>query len=110
MRYLDSNTTPVENIAQSVEFIQFLIGISRKSHERREDNIVNFHKLCLGHHHDCAILGSESRRFWIWKLKELFILVNNHKGVCLEVPPDTSPERVWELVKMYGESMYGSSE
>lgn len=92
------NTTPVENIVQDSGFIMYLNALR---HVMPRGDIVQSHKDVLGRQDTCKILGSERRRFYIWNLEELVILVHKVKGVCLEVPPDTTPQRVWELVHLY---------
>lgn len=55
----------------------------------------------LGPQDHCWTGGSENRRFYVWKIEELWVLVNNTKGICLEVPVGTTSERAQELWSVF---------
>jgi len=67
----------------------------------RGEKPVSMHKLLLGPQDHCWMGGSERRRFFIWKFESLWVLVHNAKGICLEFPPDTTPEEAWRLWRKY---------
>ena len=51
----------------------------------------------LGRQHECWVGGSQNRRFYIWKIEELWILAHNTAGVIFEVDADISTYRAREL-------------
>lgn len=53
----------------------------------------------LGRQDHCWVGSSENRRFYVWKIEELWVLGHNTKGVCLEVPRGTTPERAMALIQ-----------
>jgi hypothetical protein len=58
----------------------------------RETSIVKTIKELLGKQDHCWVGGSQNRRFYIWKFREMWILVHNEKGLCFEVPTYTTKE------------------
>ncbi len=67
--------------------------------------IVDIHKKCLGNPDRLWVGGSERRKFAIWQMGDLTILVHKEKGVVLEVPQNTSPPKAWELWRQYRKIM-----
>lgn len=55
----------------------------------------------LGPQDHCWTGGSENRRFYVWKIEELWVLVNNTKGIFIEVPVEKTPERAHELWSIF---------
>jgi hypothetical protein len=55
----------------------------------------------LGPQDQCWVGGSQNRKFYVWRLEELWVLAHNVKGIVLEVPPDTTKSRAWELWRLF---------
>jgi hypothetical protein len=60
--------------------------------ERPGRPLTKIIQFILGKQDHCWVGGSENRRFYIWRFRELWILVHNQKGLCLEVPMDITAE------------------
>ncbi len=85
---------------------------SRVVYERLHEldkSLIKAHKLIFGRQDQTWVGGSESRRFYLWRLDEMWILVHDVRGVSWEAAPDVPMERIWELWDRYCEIVLGTS-
>lgn len=73
--------------------------------------LVKEHKKWLGRQHLTVILGSENRRFWVWRLHpDVVLLVNDHKGIVLDVTENASKADILNSINQYLVDMLGQRE
>lgn len=109
MRYADTNHERLEYKLMNTEeddarFIKSFRAVYARLDEMGK-SLVQVHKHIFGRQDHTWVGGSENRRFYIWRLDELWILVANKYGVTWEVPPGVTIERVWDLWDKYCEAV-----
>ncbi len=87
-------------------YLKLMSALKEKSHGC---NIVDIHKNRLGNPDRLWIGGSERRKFAVWQMGDLTILVHKEKGVVLEVPQSASPSKAWKLWRQYQKAMTGTN-
>jgi hypothetical protein len=65
--------------------------------------LVAIHKERFGRQ-SYTFTGSEFR-FWVWERDGYRVYVNNRKGICLEVQPETTPDEALRLWHRYREDI-----
>lgn len=105
MRYADTDHEGLDYKLMNTEeddarFIKSFRAVYARLDEM-DKSLVKAHKHIFGRQDHTWVGGSENRRFYIWRLDELWILVANKYGVTWEVPPGMTIERAWELWDRY---------
>ena len=90
------NTVPVENLLPIVEFAKEYIAFCNSFGYPR--NLIQIHKDHLGK--QTKTFQGEFR-MWVWVRPNWTVYVSNIRGICFEVPEDTSPEKAWEAWREY---------
>lgn len=109
------NPTTVDDLVKRRNSMLDLYGstafaVHAKMSEDGTGSLTKHHVNVLGRQHVCRPLGSENRRFWIWQLwPDAVLMVNNTKGVCLEVIPETTFSRSCEVMRDYSAAVCGTS-
>jgi hypothetical protein len=74
--------------------------------DRGVKSLVKYHVSVLGRQDACKVLGVRGQRFSIWQLwPDAVLMVNNKKGVCLEVTREVTFDRSCELMRDYARIM-----
>ncbi len=97
MRYGVENTLDLSLVLGIEKFSRSYIDLCFKLGARPPVKILQER---LGRQDHCWVGGSENRRFFVWRIEELWILAHNTRGILLEVPTNTSSsraEQLWEL-------------
>lgn len=108
-RYLDQNTLDITSFMELATFVPQYMSVCQTIN-RIDKNLVQAHKTIFGRQDQTCVTGSENRRFFIWRLEEMWVLVHNVRGVCLELPEGTTPDRanvLWAEYKRKVESCNG---
>lgn len=93
---INSDTVALEMILPIPEFLPQYTALCQHLH--KEDRLcIKAVKKKMGRQDHCWVGGSQNRRFFIWRVEELWVLVHNEKGLVLEVPRQTTVHRAWEL-------------
>lgn len=103
MKQIESRvTTPIENVlaedpALFELFLKQFLELSLKTKPK-----VECHKEKLGPQ---TFTWNGEFRFWVWDRKGYRLFVSNLKGLCFEVPPETTPTQAFQTWRSYCDMM-----
>jgi hypothetical protein len=107
----EDTTTPIENLFTPPQcttprhgqiYLRESIDLYAKLRETGK-TLVAVHKERFGRQ-SYTFTGSEFR-FWVWERDGYRVYVSNHKGICLEVPPETTPDEAIQLWHRYRDAI-----